>query len=127
MFFFPFRAFTLVVSSLVVSLYHSDIKLVTLDGLPILSSHKLPPVSLSYHSIFLFSTWYFFYKLVFFLFIFLSVDCLFSPRPPLQPIAKKPASVSCSRIEIQRQSLGRIKKNSFIDLPGKGGHSRLMP
>ena len=37
------------------------------------------------------------------------------------------ASVPRHQIKSQRQSLGEAEQKSFIALPGKGGHSGLMP
>ena len=45
-----------------------------------------------------------------------------------QEIVKlNPASVPRHRIILRDRVLGEVEKNSFIALPGKGGHSGLMP
>ena len=40
---------------------------------------------------------------------------------------KNSASLPWGGIETQRQTLGKLKKNSFIALPGKQGKGALLP
>ena len=41
--------------------------------------------------------------------------------------AEKSASVYSVELNLRDRVLGEVEKNSFIALPGKGGHSRSVP